>query len=156
VWLPFRETSARPTPAPTVAFTSRVTASTPNRALTAINDQLEPSNSNDHTWPYYHWWPKNNAWEWVRFDFAKPEKISRVRVYWFDDGPFGGCRVPDEWTVEYLSGGSWKKVAVASPLVVTKDAWNVAEINPVTASGIRINVRLNKEFSSGIHEVIIE
>ena len=156
VWLPFRETSARPTPAPTVAFTSKVSASTPNRALSAINDQLEPSNSNDHTWPYYHWWPKNNGWEWVRFDFAKPERVSRVKVYWFDDGPFGGCRVPDEWTVEYLSGGSWRKVATASPLAVTKDAWNIAEMSPVTASGIRINVRLNKEFSSGIHEVIIE
>ncbi|MHC1733222.1 MAG: glycoside hydrolase family 127 protein [Bacteroidales bacterium] len=156
VWLPFRETSARPTPAPTVAFMSKVTASTPNRALSAINDQLEPSNSNDHTWPYYHWWPKNNGWEWVSFEFAKPENISRVKVYWFDDGPFGGCRVPDEWTVEYLIGGRWKKVPSDSPLAVTKDAWNIVEVNPVTTSGIRINIRLNKDFSSGIHEVIIE
>ncbi len=156
MWLPYRESAARPTPAPTVAFTGKVTASTPNRALSAINDQLEPANSNDHTWPYYHWWPKNNRWEWIRFDLARPEKISRIKVYWFDDGPSGGCRIPDEWTVEYLSGGSWKKVETASLLAVTKDAWNIAEFNPVTTAGIRINVRLNREFSSGIHEIIIE
>jgi hypothetical protein len=156
VWLPFRESAARPTPAPTLAYTSVVTGSTPARSLTAINDQLEPANSNDHTWPYYHWWPKNDGWEWVRFDFAQPVTISKVKVYWFDDGPSGGCRIPDEWSVEYMSGGSWKKAATSDPLTIARDAWNIAEFTPVRAAGIRINVRLRKDFSSGIHEVVIE
>jgi len=156
VWLPFRESGARPVPAPTIAYTSKVTGSIQNKALASITDQLEPANSNDHTWPYYHWWPNNNRWEWVRFDFAKPETVSKVKVYWFDDGPFGGCRIPDEWEVEYLAGGTWRKASPVRPLTVTKDAWNIAEINPVKASGIRINVKLNSEFSSGIHELIIE
>lgn len=156
VWLPFRESSARPVPAPTIAYLSKVTGSFQSRTLAAITDQLEPDNSNDHTWPYYHWWPNNNRWEWVRFDFEKPETVSRVRVYWFDDGPFGGCRVPDAWEVEYLSGGSWKKALYADANTVTKDAWDTAEIAPVTTTAIRINVKLSKEYSSGIHEVIIE
>ncbi|MCB0799123.1 MAG: glycoside hydrolase family 127 protein [Bacteroidales bacterium] len=156
VWLPYRESAARPTPAPTVAYTSVITASTPARSLTAINDQLEPANSNDHTWPYYHWWPKNDGWEWVRFDFAQPATISKVKVYWFDDGPAGGCRIPDEWSVEYMSGGSWKKAATSNPLTIARDAWNIAEFAPVTASAVKINVRLSIDFSSGIHEVVIE
>lgn len=120
VWLPYRETSARPTPAPTIAYTSKVTGSIQNRALSSITDQLEPANSNDHTWPYYHWWPNKNRWDWIKFDFAKPETISKVKVYWFDDGPFGGCRVPDAWEIEYLSGGMWKKVAPDTLLQLQK------------------------------------
>jgi len=156
VWLPFKETSARPAPAPTIAHTSKVTGSLQNRALASVTDQLEPANSNDHTWPYYHWWPNNNRWEWVRFDFTKPETVSKVKVYWFDDGPSGGCRIPDAWEIEYLSGGTWRKVPSEAPLAVTRDAWNIAEIEPVKTTAIRINVKLNKDFSSGIHEVIIE
>ncbi len=156
VWLPYRETSARPRPAPTIAYRSKVTGSLQNRALAAITDQLEPAHSNDHTWPYYHWWPKNSSWEWVRFDFEKPETVSRVKVYWFDDGPFGGCRVPDAWEIEYLTGGVWRKAAPLSPLAVTKDEWNIAEFTPVTTTGMRIRVRLSDTFSSGMHEVIIE
>ena len=156
VWLPYRETSARPNPAPTIAYTSKVTGSIQNKALASITDQLEPANSNDHTWPYYHWWPYNNRWDWVKFEFDRPETISRVKVYWFDDGPFGGCRIPDAWELEYLAGDTWKKAESATPLTVTKDAWNVAEITPVKASALRINVKLNKEYSSGIHEVVID
>lgn len=156
VWLPYRESGARPIPAPTIAYRSKVTGSLQNRALTAITDQLEPANSNDHSWPYYHWWPNNNRWEWVRFDFMNPETVSRVKVYWFDDGPSGGCRVPDTWEIECLSGGAWKKVLPVNALTVKKDAWNIAEIQPVRTDAIRINVKLSSEFSSGIHEVIIE
>jgi hypothetical protein len=79
-----------------------------------------------------------------------------VKVYWFDDGPSGGCRIPDAWEIEYLSGGTWRKVPSEAPLAVTRDAWNIAEIEPVKTTAIRINVKLNKDFSSGIHEVIIE
>ncbi len=156
VWLPFRETNARPRPAPTIAYKSRVTGSLQNRALASITDQLEPAHSNDHSWPYYHWWPKKNSREWITFDFAKPETVSKVKVYWFDDGPSGGCRIPDDWDLEYLAGGSWRKITTAGKLAVIKDEWNIAEFEPVTTTGVRLNVRLSNDFSSGIHEVIIE
>ncbi|MGA3246184.1 MAG: glycoside hydrolase family 127 protein, partial [Bacteroidota bacterium] len=68
VW-PAREVSAaRPLPAPTIAFTSKVTASDKRRA-DAINDQLEPKNSIDHTLPFLHWWPRKGTTEWVQYDF---------------------------------------------------------------------------------------
>ena len=90
VWLPYKETSAKPLPAPTIVFTSKITGSIQNRALLSATDQCEPSNSNDHTWTYYHWWPNRDKWEWIQLDFKKKVLISKLKVYWFDDGPFGG------------------------------------------------------------------
>ena len=113
---PTRAGLRRPLPAPTIASKSKVTASVPTKALIAINDQYEPKSSIDRKWPYYHWWPKNNSWEWVQYDFEKEETISSTKVYWFDDGPFGGCRVPAEWKLEYKSGNTWKPIKAEYPV----------------------------------------
>jgi uncharacterized protein len=42
VWLPFRETGARPLPAPTIAYLSIVTASKTTKTLTSVKDQYDP------------------------------------------------------------------------------------------------------------------
>lgn len=156
VWLPTKPESSKPLPAPTIAFRSKVTASKMTRDLTALNDQIEPVNSNDHSVPYYHWWPDTDKWEYVQYDFEKPEIISKAKVYWFDDRPDGGCRIPDEWELLYKTGNSWKPVKAKSAYTITKDGWDSLEFEPVKASGARMRVRLNKEFSAGVYEWVIE
>ena len=148
--------ASKPLPAPTIAFRSSMKASKVTKALTAVNDQIEPQSSNDRSVPYYHWWPDKDQWEWVQYDFEKPETISRTKVYWFDDGPDGGCRIPDEWEILYLSGNIWKPVRAKTKYKVTKDGWDVVEFKPVRTSSVKIRVKLNKEFSSGIYEWIVE
>lgn len=155
VWLPYSEESSNPLPAPTIAFRSKVTGSRESRALVALNDQYEPVNSNDHSRPFYHWWPKHDSWEWVQYDFDKPEKVSHVKVYWFDDRPHGGCRIPETWELLCKTGGKWVPVKALMPYKVTKDAWDEVEFEPVTTSGLRMRIKLSKEFSSGIHEWIV-
>jgi DUF1680 family protein len=155
VWLPCSEESSHPLPAPTIAYRSKVTGSRESRALVALNDQYEPVNSNDHSRPFYHWWPKHDSWEWVQYDFEKPEKVSHVRVYWFDDGPDGGCRIPETWELLYKTGGKWIPVNTLAAYQVTKDAWDEVEFEPVTTSSLRMRIKLSKEFSSGIHEWIV-
>jgi DUF1680 family protein len=155
VWIPTEEKSAKPLPAPTIAFRSKITASKGSRSLTSVADQFEPLNSNDHTFPYYHWWPDKDQWEWVQYDFEKPETISKTKVYWFDDGPDGGCRIPDEWELQYKTGRTWKPVKAKSPYKVTKDAWDMLTFETVRTTGVKIRVKLNKDFSSGIHEWVI-
>ncbi len=120
-----------------------------SQSLTAVNDQIEPLNSNDHSVSYYHWWPDKDQWVYLQYDFEKPETISKTKVYWFDDGPDGGCRVPDEWEIQYKAGNTWKPVKPASAYPVTKDGWDSVEFDPVKASAVKIRVKLNKEFSSG-------
>jgi DUF1680 family protein len=156
VWLPYTTESAHPLPAPTIAWRSKVKASKITRALSAINDQVEPQNSNDHAVMYYHWWPAKNQWEWIQYDFEKPEKISKTSVYWYDDGPDGGCRIPDEWEVLYLSGNVWEPVKTRAHYEITKDAWNTVEFEPVKTAAVKLKVRLNREFSSGIYEWVVE
>jgi hypothetical protein len=156
VWLPTTSESAKPLPAPTIAFRSKVRASKVTRALSAVNDQAEPDNSNDHTVTYYHWWPNKNQWEYIQYDFEKPEVISKSKVYWFDDGPDGGCRIPDEWEILYLTGNTWKPVKLKTPYSITKDAWDSIYFDPVKASAVKIKVKLSKDFSAGIYEWVVE
>ncbi|MBN2611578.1 MAG: glycoside hydrolase family 127 protein [Bacteroidales bacterium] len=156
VWLPVSDSSVRPMPAPTIAAKSKVTASIPTKALMAVNDQYEPKSSIDREWPFYHMWPKNNSWEWVQYDFENPEKVSYIKVYWFDDGPFGGCRIPDEWELLYLSGGKWVPVKPTDPYKTSKDAWNELSFAPVTTKSLRLKMKLNERFSTGIHEWVVE
>jgi DUF1680 family protein len=156
VWLPDSTGSSHPLPAPTIAYRSKVRSSKMTRDLPAVNDQIEPANSNDHSVSYYHWWPDKDKWEWVEYDFEKPETIAKTKIYWYDDGPDGGCRVPDEWEILYLNGNIWKPVEAKTPYKITKDGWDSLVFTPVKATAVKIKVRLNKEYASGIYEWIIE
>ncbi|MCJ7448413.1 MAG: glycoside hydrolase family 127 protein [Bacteroidales bacterium] len=156
IWFPVTTESSHPLPAPTIAYRSKVRANKMTRALYAVNDQVEPQNSNDHSVTYYHWWPDKDQWVWIEYDFDKPETISKTKVYWFDDGPDGGCRIPDEWEILYLSGNVWKPVNAKMAYKVTKDAWDSVAFESVKATAVKIKVKLNKDFSSGIYEWIVE
>ena len=156
VWLPSSAQVALPLPAPTIAFRSRIKTSKISKSLTAINDQIDPVNSNDPSVTAFDWWPDKNRWEWVEYDFEKPVTISRTKVYWFDDAPDGGCRLPDEWEVLYLNGNIWEPVKARGKYNVVKDGWNTLSFDPVKASAVKIKVKLNKDFSAGIYEWIVE
>lgn len=156
VWLPVTIESADPLPAPTIAFRSRIQASKATRALSALNDQKEPAGSNDRSVRYYHWWPDKNSWQYVQYDFEKPETVSRTRVYWFDDRPDGGCRIPDEWEIQFKTGNTWLPVKAKSAYTITKDGWDIMEFEPVNTSSLRLMVKLNRDFSAGIYEWVVE
>jgi len=157
VWIPTATEAAHPLPAPTIANRSIVRTSKRNtRDLGAVNDQLTPAHSNDHSVSYFHWWPEKDKWEWIEYDFEKPVTISKTKVYWFDDGPNGGCRIPDEWEILYLSGNMWQPVKAKTPYKVTKDSWDSLEFKTVKATAVKIKVKLNKDFATGIYEWIIE
>ncbi len=156
VWIPTGTSSAHPLPAPSIANRSKIRASKITRDINAINDQDVPANSNDNSVPYYHWWPDKDKWEWVEYDFEKPETISGSKVYWYDDGPDGGCRIPDEYEILYLNGNIWEPVNARTPYKVTKNGWDSLSFDPVKAKAVKIKVKLNKEFASGIYEWIIE
>lgn len=156
VWLPVSDSSARPLPAPTIAYRSRLTASKITKSLAAVSDQIVPKSSNDQTSTYYHWWPEKNKWEWIEYDFERPEIISHSEVYWFDDGPDGGCRIPDEWKILYKSGNGWAPVKATVPYKITKDGWDSVSFMPVRTSAVRIMVKMKADFSSGVHEWAVE
>nr|WKN35387.1 glycoside hydrolase family 127 protein [Tunicatimonas sp. TK19036] len=156
VWLPVEEEATRPLPAPTIAAKSKASASIDSKAIIAVNDQQYPASAKDATNPYLHWWPKQGTWEWVQYDFEEPQPISETKVYWFDDGPFGGCRVPDTWEVVYQKDGEWVPVEAKAEYEVTKDDWDSIQFEPVETQAVRLRIKLNDEYATGVHEWIVE
>jgi hypothetical protein len=156
VWLPVTPEAAKPLPAPSIAFKSRVKASRMTGDLPALNDQLEPQSSNDRSIPYFHWWPEKNKWVYVQYDFPVNQVISGTKVYWYDDTPEGGCRVPDEWEILYLSGNMWKPVKPWNPYRITKNSWDTLKFQPVRASAVKLKVKLNKSYSAGLYEWVVK
>ncbi len=154
VWLATDPKVAWPAPAPTLASTAKVTTSK-GTGISNMLDQMIPSSSDDHSVPYFHWWPAKQSTEWVQFDLAKTSTVSKVRAYWFQDAPHGGCRIPTAWRVFYRENGQWKPVAETQRTGVSQDEWNFISFSPVTTDAIKVEVDLG-EFSTGIHEIILE
>jgi hypothetical protein len=122
----------------------------------ALNDQMEPKNSNDQSVTFYHWWPMKDTVQWVQYDFEKPAAVTSSKVYWFDDGPFGGCRIPAGWRLLYKDGEAWKPVKNKTAYEVNKDAYSTVSFEPITTQALRLEVTLPKEHAGGIMEWIVE
>jgi hypothetical protein len=122
-------------------------------SVDALCDDVVPKNSNDHTIDRFTWWPRKGSAEWVQYDFDKPLTVSSAQVYWFDDTPTkGGCKLPKSWRVLYKDGKEWKPVEKPSGYPVTRDSFCEATFKQVTTSALRVEVRLEKDFSGGILE----
>ena len=151
VWLPREKAGARPLPQPTLASQSRVTASEDKKGE-SINDMWEPSDSNDHSHAYLHWWPRIGTQEWVQYDFPGATAISEAKVYWFDDTGQGECRVPVSWQLFYKKGSNWLPVRNPTQYGVEKDTYNHVKFTPVRTTALRLELQLQEKFSAGIHE----
>ncbi len=154
VWLARDESKARFLPQPTIASTSKVNVSGDKDGM-AVNDQWDPTDSNDHSKPYLHWWPNKGTQEWVQYDFAASARVSEVEVYWFDDTGQGECRVPASWQILYKSGDTWKPVANPTSYGVEKDEFNRVRFQPVRTTALRLEIQLPEKFSAGIHEWLV-
>ena len=150
VWLPSDVKAARP--AGTVA-TYKITASHQTSALSSVADGLVPQDENDRTIPYYHWWPKNGSTEWVAYEFPQARKVSSAEVYWFDDAPWGGCRVPRAWSLYYKdNAGQWQPVANPGEYSVRKGDANMVTFDSVTTTAMKLEVVLPEKNSAGVFE----
>ncbi|NQU21633.1 MAG: glycoside hydrolase family 127 protein [Candidatus Nealsonbacteria bacterium] len=154
IWIGRTPEGVRPEPLPTIASTSRATASHGNVA--ALKDQREPRSSGDHANQFLHWWPNMGKKEWVEYRFAKPAKVNAVEIYWFDDTGRGACRLPESWTLLYRDGDAWKPVANPSAYGVEIDRYNRTTFDPVATDGLRLEIQSQERWAGGIHEWKIE
>ena len=153
VWIPYEASASRPQPAPTIASTSKVSGSVNNkRMLHALNDQYDPQDSKDSSFPYLHWWPKQNTTEFVQYDFDTVHTVSESKVYWYDDGPWGGCRIPAAYKLYYKKDGEWVSVKNTIPYEITKDKYNILTFEAVSTTALKLEVQLPSDNSAGIHE----
>ena len=154
VWIPQDLNATTPALPASIASESKVTASNKRLpALSAINDRLVPADANDRSVPYTHWWPEKNTTEWLAYEFANPETVSTSTVYWFDDAPWGGCRVPESWKLYYKNDkGEWVAVKNLNQYGVVKGAANIVNFEPVKTSAMKLEIKQPKEYSCGVFE----
>lgn len=153
VWLPQELSASRPTMPATLASESKIDASHMASSISAINDRLVPKDENDRSMPYYHWWPKQGTTEWISYELPQPSTIQSSTVYWFDDAPWGGCRVPKSWKIYYRdSQGQWQPITGADNYGTVKGAANTVNFDPVKTSAVKLEVTQPDEYSSGLFE----
>ena len=157
VWLPQDLKATTPAQPATLASESKVTSGSRVPALSSINDRLVPRDENDRSVPYTHWWPKKASTEWLAYEFPQPATVQTCTVYWFDDAPWGGCRVPKSWRILYQDEkGQWQPVEGADRYPTVRGAACTVNFNPVKTKSLRLEVTQPDEFSSGLFEWIVK
>ena len=122
-------------------------------ALSAINDRLVPKDENDRSVPYTHWWPKKDCTEWLGYEFPQEATVQSATVYWYDDGPWGGCRVPQSWRILYQDQqGQWQPVTGADGYPTDKGAACTVNFDPVKTKALRLEVTLPADNATGLFE----
>ena len=153
VWQAQDLNASRPSKPATLASLSKITASTKTGALSSINDRLVPKDGNDRSMPYYHWWPKNNCTEWIAYEFPQASTVQSATVYWFDDGPWGGCRIPKAWRMYYKdNNGEWKPVSGADKYPSIKGSACTVNFDPVKTTAVKMEIDLPEDNSAGVFE----
>lgn len=164
VWLAESASKAKPTLPPGLASQGKPSASHcfSRDTVAALNDQLVPSASDDSSSPRLTWWDHRGTTEWVQYDFDQPQRVSAVETYWWDERRLAAqCRVPASWRVLHKQhddwkpvqdGSDWKPVENVSGYGTEMDKFNRATFTPVTTKSLRLEVRLQPEWSGGLLE----
>lgn len=153
VWLPQELSASRPVLQPTLASQSKVSSSSKMYSLSSLNDRLVPKDENDRSVPYTHWWPQQGTTEWLAYELPEASSVQSSTVYWYDDGPWGGCRVPKSWKLYYQDkDGNWQPVTGADNYGVAKGDPNTVNFDPVVTKAMKLEVVLPDDNSAGIFE----
>ena len=153
VWLPQDVKATRPSAPATLASQAKIASSTPSSSMRSIADGLVPADENDRSVPYFHWWPKQNTTEWITYTFPEAKQIQSTTVYWFDDQPWGGCKIPDSWTIQYKdANGNWQNVENVDSYPIKKGTACTANFKPVKTSEVKISVKQPAKYSCGLFE----
>ncbi len=153
VWLPQELRAATPVMPATLASKSTINASHKVSSIAAINDRLTPRDENDNNIPYYNWFPKKGGMEYIEYTFPQATPVQSATVWWFDDAPWGGCRVPEEWRILYKAyDGTWRPVEGADHYTCKKGVANTVQFKTVITPAIRLEVFQPTDASCGVYE----
>jgi hypothetical protein len=117
--------------------------------LGAINDDYQPSDSQDKGPGAYGNWPETGV-QWVQYDFDQSFTIDRVAAYWWDDNL--GIDLPSASNVQYWNGSSFVDVPNGAGFGVADHQYNETTFDPVTTEAIRLEFTSNGDNSTGILE----
>ncbi|MEO5915161.1 MAG: beta-L-arabinofuranosidase domain-containing protein [Luteolibacter sp.] len=124
--------------------------------IDAIVGKSQPSSSRGEGVPRFTFWDHTATSEWIEWNFERPEKVSSVSIYWFDDTGFGRCRVPASWRLLCRKGGKWVPISNPPECGVEQNRLNVVNFTPLETSALRIEVHLQPGFSAGLLQLTRE
>jgi hypothetical protein len=138
---------------PTLATSSKASASNGQWSLQALNDQIEPRNAGDTDIPFFRWDDHKETREWVQYDFDGPRQISFSEVYWAA-GAEGDEKwaPPASWVLQYRDENDWKNVHTTDTYGLAPGRFNRVMFEPVTTSALRLEAQLPQDATSGIYE----
>ncbi len=147
VWIASSAKYARPIPEPTIASQAMAIDGY------GFNDQWEPKSSSDISHPYHDWWLKKGSEVSIGYEFAKPEIVSKVQIYWLDFNHYdGNYRVPSSWKLLYKEDNHWNEVKAKGPYTTNKDCYNKLDFEPVFTTALKVVASLQKDESGGVIE----
>ncbi|MEV4134004.1 cellulose-binding protein [Dactylosporangium sp. NPDC049742] len=133
------ETAAQAAPGQSDNLARSATASasytSPWESVAAVNDGIDPANSNDTVNRRWGTWP-NTGEQWVLLTWASTQSIRSSDIYFFDDG--GGVRTPGSWRLQSWNGSSYVDVAGASGYATAVNQYNAVNFTPVSTSRLRL------------------
>ena len=131
----------RPLPLPPGATDLALSASpsasytSPWEHVTAINDGIYPTSSNDSQDIRWGDWPETGT-QWTELDWSQPITTNGSSVYFLDDG--GGVRLPASWTIQYWNGSAFADVPNPGTYPIADSTFNAVTFDPVTTSKLRV------------------
>ncbi|WP_077609196.1 M6 family metalloprotease domain-containing protein [Clostridium sp. Marseille-P2415] len=150
----FIQSASTPTPDPQLTNIAGQAAASASYVsdwenISALNDGIDPSSSNDRSGAVYGNWPETGT-QWVQYVFPKNFTISGCDVYWFKDGQ--GIDVPASYNILYWDGNAWQNVKNPKGLGTEINKYNSTTFTPVTTNGISITMDSKGGSSTGILE----
>jgi hypothetical protein len=127
--LPPGTTDLALTATPSASYTS------PWEHVTAINDGIYPTSSNDSEDIRWGCWPETGQ-QWIELDWPQPVTTNGSDVYFLDDG--GGVRLPASWTVQYWNGSAFADVPGTGAFPAADDTFNHVTFGSVTTTRLRV------------------
>jgi hypothetical protein len=148
VWLPRSSATVEPLGGSLIAARSVVTSSG-GTGEAAVQDNASPSSSQD---------TNAGAWRsavgdtvWIQYEFAGPEEISAMEVYWYEGG--NGFSLPVSWRVLLRYNNTWS--AAYNPEKkwgVERNIFNRVSFEAFKTDAVRLEVIPRKGSAAGILE----
>jgi hypothetical protein len=136
---------------PTLAGGAHVSASVRGPGARVLNAAFQPSTSRDIGATRFTWAGKKGTTEWVEYDFDQAQPVHSAEVFWAADaGRRMNTKLPVSWKVLYKAGDDWKEVPQPQQTPIAIDTFNQTTFQPVTTTGIRVEVALAADATAGM------
>ena len=142
-------------PQPTLASKSKISSSSNESALGAINDGWVSMRYRRGSLQRFTWLKERGRKQWVQYTFPSTQTVSSVDVFWYANSRTDSakaCRLPASWKLFYQDGTKWKPVAAKGPYGTESFRPNAVFFDPVKTKALRIEVKLADKISAGIYE----